>query len=139
MNEYVFDEIQTGDEESFTTKITKEKVDAFLLLSEDNNPLHTDENYACSEGYKGKVVYGMLTASLFSKLGGVYLPGKYCLFYECDAKFNRPVYEGDVLTVSGKVIEKLESPSPRIIVKGIIRNQNKEIVSIAKLVYGVTK
>lgn len=139
MNEYVYDEIDVGQEESFETVITKEKIDAFLLLSEDDNPLHTDSSYAKGQGYKDKVVYGMLTASLFSRLGGCYLPGKYCLFYECDAKFNRPVYEGDKLTVLGKVIEKMESPNKRVIVKGVIKNQNTEIVSLAKLVFGVIK
>lgn len=139
MNEYIFDEITVGMEESFETVITKEKTDAFLFLSEDDNPLHTDEIYAVGQGYHGKVVYGMLTASLFSRLGGVHLPGKYCLFYECNVKFNRPVYEGDLLTVTGKVIEKIEFPLKRIVVKGIIKNKNKEIVSMARLILGVTK
>lgn len=139
MNEYTYDEIKVGLQESFQREITQEMVDNFFLISEDNNPLHVDKEFAVQEGYKDKVVYGMLTASLFSKLGGVYLPGKYCLFYECDSKFNKPVFVGDLLTVSGKVIEKNENPSKNIVVKGIIKNQNNEIVCIAKLVFGVKR
>lgn len=87
-------------------------------------------------GYNDKLVYGMLTASFYSKLVGVYLPGEYCLFHECDVQWPKPVYIGDVLTVVGKVIEKNEQ-FRRIKIKAFIKNQNGDKVSRAVLTVGV--
>ena len=92
-----------------------------------------------------KIVYGMVQASFLSTLVGVYLPGKYCLFETVDALyFKKPVYIGDVLTVSGKVIGKVdiseEGPQRGTVsIKADIRNQNGEKVSLGKLTVGVMK
>lgn len=75
MNEYKYNELQPGHTETFKVDVTEEKVEAFLKVSEDTNPLHTDEDFAKNEGYKDKVVYGMMTAALFSKLGGYFSQG----------------------------------------------------------------
>ena len=37
-------------------------------------PHHVDADYARGRGFPGRVVYGMLGASFFSTLAGVYLP-----------------------------------------------------------------
>lgn len=139
MKEYIFDDIAIGTKESFEVTITKEMHDTFTKLSGDINPMHTDAAFAKDAGYKDCLVYGMLTASFYSTLVGVYLPGKYCLFHECDTMFNNPVYVGDILKVEGSVIEKNEVPIKRIIIKAIIRNQDNKIVSRAKLGIGVSK
>lgn len=139
MKEYKFDEIETGMRESFCVTVSQNMVDMFKEITGDINPLHLDKEYAVSKGYRQPVVYGMLTASFFSRLGGAYLPGKYCLFYENDVIFNKPVFVGDELTVSGKVVEKKNVPFNHIIVKGVITNQENETVSRARLVLGVTE
>ncbi|WP_195282623.1 MaoC/PaaZ C-terminal domain-containing protein [Harryflintia acetispora] len=107
MNCYHYDEIQIGQEESFSFQITEEKVLAFRSMTGDINPLHTDTAYARSKGYQDKVVYGMLTASFLSTLAGVYLPGQYSLIHSVEVKFPNAAYAGStVFTVHGKVIEK---------------------------------
>lgn len=141
MKEYTFDEIEVGMSESFEVKITEEMHNSFTKISGDINPMHIDDEYARENGFDGRLVYGMLTASLYSKLVGVYLPGRYCLFYECDSLFNKPVYINDVLLVQGKVVEKEDVPARRIVIKGTIKklDVNKTSVSMARLVVGVTK
>ena len=67
-----------------------------------------DEAYAAQRGYPGRVVYGMLGASLFSTLAGVYLPGEHCLLHSVECKFAKPVFIGDELTVTGEVTEVSE-------------------------------
>lgn len=139
MNTYRYEEIEIGMTEQFSVEITEKMVHAFTEISGDTNPLHIDQDYAQSNGYPDRVVYGGVTASFYSRLAGVYLPGKYCLFYSADVKFTNPVYVGDVLTVSGKVIEKDDKINQQIVVKGKISNQNGTTVSLAKLVLGVIK
>ena len=46
MNEYKFSNIEIGLEESFEVKMDASKMDKFLDISNDINPLHVDSNYA---------------------------------------------------------------------------------------------
>ena len=108
----------------------------FQELSGDTNPLHTEEDFARSRGYVSRVVFGMLTASLYSCLAGVYLPGRNCLLHSVHADFLSPVYVGDVLTVSGKISEKRDS-FRQLVIRGMIRNQDGVKVSRAKIEAGV--
>lgn len=108
MNEYLYKDIYIGQEEEFYVEITNEKVDVFRQLSGDENPLHTDTDYARRKGYRDKVVYGMLTGSYLSTLAGMYIPGKYSLIHSVRIDFHAPVYveENEKLKVKGKVTKK---------------------------------
>lgn len=111
MREYRFEDITVGMQESFTAPITAGMEDAFREMTGDDNPLHRDDAFAREIGggkWKGHVTFGMLTASLYSTLAGMYLPGKYSLIHSLDTKFLKPVYAGDQLTVTGTVTKKHE-------------------------------
>lgn len=136
MNEYRFGDLTLGMEESFGKEITGEMMEDFRRLSGDINPLHCETDFARERGYKDRVVYGMLTASLISTLGGVFLPGKYCLIQSVETKFTRPVYIGDVLTVTGKVAELHENVN-QIKIQVTIANQNGEKVCKGILKAGI--
>ena len=73
-------------------------------------------------------MYGMLSASMVSTLAGVWLPGEHCLLHEVDAKFVRPVFIGDALTVSGTV-EECNETFREITVKFSITNQDGKKVT----------
>ncbi len=127
MNEYTYDEITAGQEESFQVTVSEAMMERFLQITGDGNPLHQDRAYAVTRHYADKVVYGMLTASFFSTLAGVYLPGRYSLIHSMESKFLRPVYVGDELTVSGTVKEK-EDAYRMLILSLLIKNQKGEKV-----------
>ena len=127
MNEYTYDEIIIGQEESFQVTVSEEMMEQFLQITGDVNPLHRDAAYAVTRQYVDKVVYGMMTASFFSTLAGVYLPGRYSLIHSVETKFLRPVYVGDVLTVSGTVKEK-EDAYRMLILNLLIKNRKGEKV-----------
>lgn len=74
MNSYTLADISPGLTADFTLEVTAEKMALFYELTGDCSPIHMDEAYAQRRGYPGRVVYGMLGASLFSTLAGVYLP-----------------------------------------------------------------
>ena len=135
MNQYLYEEITVGMEESFTVRVTEEMMDGFLKITGDNNPLHNDETYAMEKGFSSRVVYGMLTASFLSTLAGVYLPGKFSLIHAVEAEFPRPVYIGDDLTVTGKVSGKDER-FRTFSLKITIRNGRNEKVCRAKMRVG---
>ena len=136
INNYSYEDIEVGMKETFTVTVTEEMQESFCRMTGDINPLHRDAEYARSKGYKDRVVYGMLTSSLYSTLAGVYLPGVRSLVHSCEAKFLKPVYIGDVLTVEGKVDEKNDTYS-LIRIKAVIRNQDGVKVSKADMQIGL--
>ena len=105
MNHYTLAQLAPGMEARFTHTVTEEDMALFYRLTGDSSPIHMDAGAAAARGYPGRVAYGMLGASLVSTLAGVYLPGEHCLLHSVECKFAKPVFIGDVLTVSGKVSE----------------------------------
>lgn len=136
MKEYKYNEIYVGQTESFTVVITKEMEDEFRRITGDLNPMHSDDEYAkeVSQGkYNEHIVFGMLTASLYSTIAGMYLPGKYSLIHSLESvDFKKPVYIGDELTITGTVKEKQDGLN-LIIVDVDIRNQEGKIVSKTRM------
>ncbi len=137
MNKYTFEQLQKGHKESFETEVTKEQMDSFRELSGDINPLHSDESFATSKGFNGRVAYGHLTASFFSTLAGVYLPGENCLIREVSYKFMRPVYIGDKLIVTGEVTEMDDRTKEVFLKVRIYRKADEEILVRGKMIVGV--
>lgn len=135
MKEYMYADLQIGLAEAFTYLVTEECMNFFRKMTGDVNPLHCSENYAKIHGFSDRVVYGMLSASLLSTLGGVYLPGKYCLIRQAHTKFLRPVYIGDMLTVTGTVYE-LHDSVEQAVIKVEMKNQADEAVLKGRLYVG---
>lgn len=135
MNEYKFEDLEIGTKCEFTALVTADMLDNFFKISGDCNPLHMDETYSINQGFEHKVVYGMLTASFYSTLAGVYLPGKYCILKELSTSFYRPVYIGDELTISGIVYEKNYDFNCALINAKIV-NQLGKRVSKARITAG---
>lgn len=133
VNTYIFADIREGMTESFSKKITVEMEDIFREISDDENPLHRDDDFANQiGGYKKHVSFGMLTASLYSTIAGIYLPGKYCLIHSLEIKFLKPVFAGDILTVTGTVAGK-QDDLKLLRLKVKIVNQDDECVSKADM------
>ncbi len=138
MNHYTIDQIHTGMEERFTVTVTPEMMEQFYAITGDCSPIHMDAEYAAGRGYPGRVVYGMLSASLLSTLAGVYLPGEHCLLHQVDSKFIRPVFIGDTLTVVGTVTEVNET-FREITIRGEILNQDGKKVVRATIKAGLAQ
>ena len=135
MNEYFFRDLYLGQSESFRVEVTKELEDDFLKMTGDVNPLHSSDDFAEEIGdgkFRSHVTFGMLTASFYSTLAGVYLPGKYSLIHSLDIKFQKPVYAGEKLTVSGEIVNK-QDELKLIQIKATIKNQNSQNVSKADI------
>ena len=138
MNNYKFEELTIGLKESFKVTVDEKMMNDFLSISGDINPLHNDRDFALTQGYQDKVVYGLLTSSFISKLVGVYLPGKYCLLQGIEIKYLNPVYLNDELLIEG-VVKELHESVKRAVLKVTITNQNNQKVVKAKVDVGFLK
>ena len=112
-SEYSFDEIELGMQKSFKVFISENMLNVFGRDTGDYNPLHMSEEYASSTSFKKRVCSGMFLSSFFSRLVGMYLPGKHALHISQSLNFVNPCFIGETITVEGKVIDK--SPATKII------------------------
>lgn len=136
VNHYRFADLNVGMSATFSRFVDAAMMEQFEKISGDCNSLHLDDEFAKEQQFPQRVVYGMLVASFYSTLAGVYLPGKYCLLQSVKADFIKPVYIGDEMCIYGEIVGKHESVKS-IVVKAHIKNQHGEKVSRAKIEAGV--
>ena len=107
--EKTFAEIREGDAAQFEIVIDEMLVKKFSELSGDTNPLHMDAEFAQGTPIGECVAHGMLGGALFSRLVGMHLPGKHCLYLSQSLFFRKPMRIPVTLIVSGIVSQKIEA------------------------------
>jgi len=126
-----FDEIEIGLKKSFEIIISENMLDSFSELTGDFNPLHMDKEYANSIGFDERVCNGMLLGSFFSRLIGMYLPGKNALYFSQSLNFVNPCLLNEKILVEGEIMDKSEATKIIRIKTTIIRlSQNSETEKI---------
>lgn len=90
-------------------KVTKETSNLFINLSQDRNPLHVDDSFSISKGFKSKVTHGNIQNCFLSYFVGEIFPIKEVMILSQSIKFKNPVYENDTLTFESKIINYVES------------------------------
>jgi 3-hydroxybutyryl-CoA dehydratase len=133
--EFSYADLIVGKSASFEVSITDELVERFAELSGDQNPLHTDEAYAAKTKFGHRIPHGMIAGALFSRLVGMYLPGKYGLYLSQTLRFHSPLTLRGIVTVRGEVSHKSD-PSQTVGIKTIVEDKvdNKMLVSGEALV-----
>ncbi len=135
MNEYRWEDVRLKLRAQFEASFSDAMMLQFASVSGDTNPLHMDASYARSSGFNGRVVFGMMTAALYSRLIGVYLPGKYALLQGIDIDFHAAAFAGERLLVEGEV-SYLTEAYRRFEVRARIRKADGKLVSKATIRVG---
>lgn len=99
------DELHIGQFYEMQRTFTQEEVMAFAALSYDNNPLHTNVEYAKKSLFGQVIVPGFLTGSLFSAIIGTKFPGIGSIYLNQTMSFRRPVFPGQQVKAVVKVKE----------------------------------
>ena len=120
-------ELKVGDTASINKTFTDNEVREFAKLSGDTNPLHLDDQFAKDSPFEQRIVHGMLTASLFSGLLGVSLPGTGTIFLGQTLAFKAPVFIGQKVTASVE-ITKIREDKPIVTLRTLCINEEGEIV-----------
>ena len=123
--EYNFEELFVGQKANFFKKIGSTLVNDFAKISGDFNPLHMNDEYASTTNFGKRVCHGMLLASFFSQLIGMYLPAKNSLYFSQTLNFRNPCFIDDNITIEVEIIEK-KSNIKLIVIKTTIHNQDGE-------------
>jgi acyl dehydratase len=80
----------------------------------------------------------MLSASLFSTIIGMLLPGVGAVYRSQPLEFLRPVYIGDTLTAYFEIVA-IDPAIERIELKGTIENQDGAVVFSGRAVAGLLR
>jgi acyl dehydratase len=103
---YRYKDLKIRQKEKFIKITSSNDLEKFIKLSGDNSLIHANKKFAKKNGFKNKVFHGAYIASLFSRLIGTQLPGKYGLLLFIEIKFSKPLYENTKIIISGEVIKK---------------------------------
>ncbi len=100
-----FDELALGQSFTFRRTFTDGDVTAFCGVTGDYNPYHVDDVFARLSWFGGRIIPGLLTASLLTHIGG--LLG--FLATEMHFRYLKPVSVGDTVTITVTITEKDEA------------------------------
>jgi len=121
------DDFAVGQRASFTKTFTDDDVQRFVAITGDVNPLHVDDAFAASTRFGGRVLHGMLTASLFSTMVGMFIPGTGAIYRSQTLNFLLPVHVGETVTAHF-VIRSIERAKHRLTIDAWIENARGEMV-----------
>jgi 3-oxoacyl-[acyl-carrier protein] reductase len=125
----VFRDIQVGATFECERTFTEDDLRRFAEISGDFSPLHMDQSYAAATPFAGRVVHGMLLASLFSQLVGMRVPGRHALYLGQDLSFRLPVRMGETVRAVAKVVSKIEATRTIVLATEIRNAEGKIAVS----------
>ena len=121
------DDFAAGQRASYTKTFTDDDVQRFVAITGDRNPLHVDDEFAAGTQFGGRVLHGMLTASLFSTMVGMLIPGTGAIYRSQTLTFLRPVHVGETVTAHF-VIRSVDRATHRLTIDAWIENANGERV-----------
>lgn len=104
-----YEDIAIGAAYSFERTIHRDDVFQFADLTGDHNPLHIDPAFGAQSRFGKNIVHGMLAASLFSTLVGMYCPGDHALYMSQTIQFRKPIFYGDQVLVKATVTAKIDA------------------------------
>ena len=116
------DRFSVGQVFSSKKIVTEEMIVHFAEATGDDNPVHLDEEFAKTSIFKKRVAHGMLTAGIMSGVFGTRFPGQGTIYISQTISFIRPVFIGDEITVSLKVLE-VRTEKNRLVVETTCLNQ----------------
>ena len=120
-------ELYVGQSASISRRFTTKEVEMFSNLCMDKNPIHLDEDFARNSFFGDRIVYGFLTASLFSGVIGSILPGTGSVYLNQNINFRKPVYHNELITATC-TITHIREDKPIISMETICRNEAGEII-----------
>ncbi len=98
-----------GDTYNQNFTVLDETYKGFIHLFKDNNPLHTDEQFAKMKGFADKVMHGNILNGFISYFIGECLPLKDVIIHSQQIQFKNPVYLEDELLFQAIVTGVYES------------------------------
>src|SRR5260370_26401411 len=117
---YALEDLAGGMSEAYGDTVPEAAVVKFADISGAHNPVHLDEAYARTTGFKGGIVHGILSASFLSTTIASRLPGPGTIYLTQNLSFRAPVRIGDKVEARVTVTEIIRDRA-RVMLKTVCR------------------
>jgi 3-hydroxybutyryl-CoA dehydratase len=118
LNGYDFEDLRIGMTAVYAKTITEADIVLFASASGDNNAMHTNEEFAATTPFKGRIAHGMLSASVISAAIANRLPGPGTVYMRQNLEFRAPVRPGDTVHATVAVTE-LQAEKKRVVLSTV--------------------
>jgi 3-hydroxybutyryl-CoA dehydratase len=125
-NRFSINNIKKNMRVTLKKKMNKRYFDLSIKNLNDSAPIHKNDQWARRLGLKKKIFPGFAVTNPFSKLIGMYLPGKDCVIMSVDFKFKKPTFQNDNLVYICKVTKILKSLN--VVLLSLLILREKEII-----------
>ena len=129
---------KTGDLFIEIFVVTDKTYSGFIQLFKDENPLHTDEQFAKEKGFKGIVMHGNILNGFISYFIGECLPTKNVIIHSQEIQYKVPIYLNDKLKLEAEVKGIYESVNA-VELKYNFTNSASKTVAKGKVQIGLLK
>jgi len=126
-----FSELSVGQTSELIHTISEKDILLFAAASGDNNPVHLDEAYAQNSCFGRRIMHGMYTGALISRLLGTQFPGPGTIYLSQTLNSLKPVFVGDVLTIRLEVVN-LHASKPVATLACEVRNSTGATVTVGE-------
>jgi acyl dehydratase len=116
------EDFEPGQHASVTKTFTEADLQRFIEITGDVNPLHVDDEFAARTSFGRRVLHGMLTASIFSTMVGMLLPGTGAIYRSQTIRFLLPVHLDETVTAHF-VVRSVDRVKHRLEIDAWIENE----------------
>lgn len=96
--------LTVGETATRSITLTAEHVETYARMTGDRNPLHFDKDFAGKTRFGRLVVQGGLTTGLLHALVAMDMPGPGTVFLSQNWRYTAPVFIGDTITATARVV-----------------------------------
>ena len=133
LNGHDFEDMHVGMTATFAKTITEADIVLFAGASGDNNAMHTNEEFAATTPFKGRIAHGMLSASVISAAIANKLPGPGTIYMKQSLEFRAPVRAGD--TVHATVtVRSMQAEKKRVVLETVCTVRGTVVITGEALV-----
>ena len=125
---FFIEDLRLNQTEEIEKKITEKDINEFAKLSGDDNPVHTNSDFAKKTIFKQKVAHGFLSASLISTLIATKLPGPGSIYLSQNLKFLAPVFIDDLVRVI-VTVQEIDHEKKKVKLQTECFKNEKKIIS----------
>ena len=133
LNGHDFEDMHVGMTATFAKTITEADIVLFAGASGDNNAMHTNEEFAATTPFKGRIAHGMLSASVISAAIANKLPGPGTIYMKQSLEFRAPVRAGDTVHATVTVREMM-AEKKRVVLETVCRVRGAVVITGEALV-----
>ena len=115
MTQPTFNSLNVGDEiPALTTpSVSRHTLALYCGASGDHNPIHVDLDFAKSSGLDDVIAHGMLSAAYLARMLTNWVPQSTLRSF--NNRFTAMTQIGDIVTCSGKIVEKFEKDGEKFV------------------------